>query len=335
MIETASIQQHLINQVKSSLPSGASLVTEISDLLDVSSDSAYRRIRGEKEFSICELEKVCRHFGVSFDGLMGLSSENVVFRNVALESQNFNIHQYLQGIVNDLQMTVNYENARITYMSKDVPIIQLFQIPEVAAFKTFVWMKTMAGFADLEKARFNVEMMDDKVAELGNQIIDLAIKIPTTEVWSQETLVSMISQIRYYWQTDVFESKEDALFLCSKLKVLISHVASEAEHGFKYHCGGNPGGIPGTYQFYINDLVLPDNNIHIAMGDKQAVYVSHNVMNYLVTHDTGFCDRTKNILDNLTKRSTLVSQVAERERSIFFRKLQNKVDAVMADIDKA
>lgn len=324
-----NLQQLLLTQVKNNLPPGSSMVDELADLLGISNDSAYRRMRGEKEFSVGELQKVCRHFRISFDALAGVQSGAILFRNVALEDQRFDIREYLRSIIADLEKVAAFDDGHIIYMSKDLPVMQLFQIPEVAAFKTFFWMKTMAGFSALDKVKFGLDELDAEISDLGNRILELSTKIPTMEVWSEETIVSIISQIRYYWQMGLFEAKDDAFFLCQKLNTLLDHVASEAEHGFKYLCGGNAGGKAGNYKLYVNDLVLPDNTIYVKMGESQAVYLSHNVMNYLATTDRTFCERTSAMMQNLIKRSTLVSQVAERERNVFFRKMKGKVKGVM------
>ncbi|MCB0430681.1 MAG: hypothetical protein H6585_13480 [Flavobacteriales bacterium] len=328
------LQQTLINSIKETLPPGQSLVDVFTDLLGISSDSAYRRIRCEKAFSIDELSLVCRHFQLSFDTLTGIQSGGVLFHNVSLDEHRMDIRMYLQNIITDLEKIRSQDDGRVIYVSKDLPLMQLFHIPEVAAFKTFFWMKTIAGFASLEHAKFRLDETDDELAKIGNRILELATKIPTIEIWSEETIVSIVGQIRYYWQMGLFADPSDAGFLCRKLIVLLEHVASEAEHGFQYPCGGNAGGVEGDYKLYINDLVLPDNTIYVHAGKREFVYLSHNVMNYLCTTNPGFCSRTKYMLDNMLKRSSQVSQVGERERSMFFRKMISRVEDLIHMVEK-
>ena len=50
-VET-SAQTILMERIKDALPSNMSLVDELADLLQVSNDSAYRRMRGETALSI-------------------------------------------------------------------------------------------------------------------------------------------------------------------------------------------------------------------------------------------------------------------------------------------
>jgi len=79
------LQTLLFHQIKEKLPQHLSLVDEISELLEISYDSAYRRIRGEKVLSMGELNKVSQHFGFSVDALFNLKSNNVVFKHVPIQ----------------------------------------------------------------------------------------------------------------------------------------------------------------------------------------------------------------------------------------------------------
>ena len=59
-----SVQQIFFQHVKDHLPAHLSLVDEIAELLNISIDSAYRRIRGEKAISFEELRTLCSHFRI-------------------------------------------------------------------------------------------------------------------------------------------------------------------------------------------------------------------------------------------------------------------------------
>ncbi|MGZ3951847.1 MAG: helix-turn-helix domain-containing protein, partial [Flavisolibacter sp.] len=58
---TADLQQQLFNYIKDSQPH-ISLADELCDLLEISYDSAYRRIRGEKPLTLLELKALCEKY---------------------------------------------------------------------------------------------------------------------------------------------------------------------------------------------------------------------------------------------------------------------------------
>lgn len=139
-------QQLLFQQIKSTLPSHVALVDEIADLLKISYDSAYRRIRAEKVLSLGELKLLSNHFNISLDTLFNLKSENVVFRDFPIGPDGIGIKNWLQVILQDMTRIHAAKEKVIIYSAKDPPLFHYFQIPEVGAFKTFFWQKTLLQF---------------------------------------------------------------------------------------------------------------------------------------------------------------------------------------------
>ena len=60
-----NLQKELFNQIKNSLPPHISMADAIADLLNISYDSVYRRIRGEKPIHLEEVKILCEHFAKS------------------------------------------------------------------------------------------------------------------------------------------------------------------------------------------------------------------------------------------------------------------------------
>jgi hypothetical protein len=58
MVKSPGVQEVLFHIIKKQLPKELSFVHEIADILELSYDSAYRRIRGDKTLSCEELLKL-------------------------------------------------------------------------------------------------------------------------------------------------------------------------------------------------------------------------------------------------------------------------------------
>ena len=84
------VQESFLNKVKTALPANISLVEELADLLEVSNDSAYRRLRCETPLNIDEIAKICTHFKVSFETDIQPNSETVSFNFFRLYDKNEN-----------------------------------------------------------------------------------------------------------------------------------------------------------------------------------------------------------------------------------------------------
>ncbi len=61
-MDTAELQIAFLKQIKNQLPPHLSLVDALADQLNISNDSAYRRIRGEKHLTFDEIQILCGAF---------------------------------------------------------------------------------------------------------------------------------------------------------------------------------------------------------------------------------------------------------------------------------
>jgi len=70
IMEAANAQVRFFQHLKSLLPPHMAMVDEVAELLGISNDSPYRRIRGGKTIDLEETYKLCNHFKISMDQLL-------------------------------------------------------------------------------------------------------------------------------------------------------------------------------------------------------------------------------------------------------------------------
>lgn len=75
-------QDILFQRIKEILPQHDSLVDTISEILHISSDSAYRRIRGETPLVLDEARILCQHFNLSLDQLLETKKRSDSFQGL-------------------------------------------------------------------------------------------------------------------------------------------------------------------------------------------------------------------------------------------------------------
>ena len=159
------LQQHFFQHVKSRLPAHLSFVEEVADLLEISTDSAYRRIRGDKQISLEEVQKLCLHFNISLDPVLNIKSDSTVFFGNWVDVENFDFGKYLEDMLMQLQMIADGEKVMMYYEAKDIPPFHHFQFPQLAAFKYFFWMKTILAYPSLSKEHFESHQLEKPLAE--------------------------------------------------------------------------------------------------------------------------------------------------------------------------
>ncbi len=325
MSDLFNIQEAIFQQIREKIPPNLSFVHEISELLGLSYDSAYRRIRGEKVISLEELYKLSTHFRISVDSLFDVKSGKIVFDSLAIDPEKLDVKHWLENMLRNMQMVEKARSKKILYAAKDAPFFHYFHIPELAAFKLFFWQKTLFQFPGFRDRKFSLEGADPELQQIGQKILLSYARIPTVEIWNEDTFYIMLRQMEYYWVSGLFEKTEEMHLLIEKLEMWINHLRMQAELGYQYIHGTEPNGIEGTFSLFENEVVLSDNTVLVTTDDLQTSFLTYNVVNLLTTSDPNFCTKINGFLDGLIRKSIQISTSAAKERNRFFNRLQKQI----------
>jgi hypothetical protein len=325
-MDTASAQQLFFQHIKAKIPPHVSIVDEVAELLNISNDSAYRRIRADKPISFEEIRRLCVHYKVSMDQFLNLQSDAFVFSGKLGNNVNFGFEQLLAEVLKQYSYISSFPKKHIYFLLKDLPFNVHFQIPELAAFKFFVWMRCYLGFRGENTAKFsfNYPGFEDHHA-IGLQIVKVYNTIPTTEIWNTEGINTTIRQIEYYHEAGGIISREQAHILFDQMDKLVTHIEQEAELGLKFKIGEQPGPGAAEYRLFNNELILGDNTLLAELGDVQISFINHSFMHFMGTRDKLFNEAMFTNLHNLMQKSTLISTRDERERKRFFNSLRDEI----------
>lgn len=314
------------------IPPSLSLVDELADLLQVSTDSAYRRIRGETALTFDEVLLLCNHFKISFDSFTSSTSGSVTFKYNPINEDESSFERYLHNILNDLRKIQGFEQKQIIFAAEDIPIFHHFRFNELTAFKIFYWNKSILNSPSLEGKKFDPCVIDSNLVNAAREILDIYITIPSIEIWSDDTVNSTLKQIEFYWESGVFRSKEDALQVCSQVEEMIERIKKQAELSSKFASEEKMNGQENNFVLYNSELMIGNNCILVNIGSNKAAYLSHHTFNAMVTTHHGFCNDTDMWLKNLVRKSILISGVAEKQRYQFFRKIEDKMQQLREKI---
>jgi hypothetical protein len=318
------LQVQLFQQIRAKLPEHISLAEEIAGLLKVSTDSAYRRIRGEKPLDFEEIHLLCSHFKLSLDNLMNLQPGAFQFSGTFVKPSEFSFDQYLQGVLQQMKYMNGFREKKIYYLCKDIPIFHHFHIREIAAFKHYFWMKTILQAPEFMNRPFSFDDYPDELFQLGRKALEQYQQMPATEIWNIETIVSSINQVEFYKDSDVFRNDKDIARLYDALEALTNHLEKQAEAGYQFSVD-DPGNKKAAYGMYFNEVILGDNSILAALDGSRVAFLIHSVINIISTRDIGFTTNMEEHIRNLLRKSTLISAVSERERSIFFNRIRRRM----------
>lgn len=322
MDEKLKIQSLFVDSLKAVIPSGLSAVQEIADLLQISTDSAYRRLRCETEFSLSEVVILSRHFHLSMEGFTSAAEGSVHFHYNIAGNKTEGFIQYLGNLQEGLKMLMRAREKEIIYVADDIPFFHLFRYPQLAWFKCYYWMKSVMNVSDYQNSFFEDTETPEPIRRVGTEIGQMYSELPSIEIWSENTINSLTKQIEFYRESGFFKTTETSSILFDQLYSLINDIRGMCESSSKLNISRQTT----NYTFYLCDIEIGNNCIYISSGNGTRVFLRHSTFNTLETSDNTFCCTTRKWTDGLMKKSTQLSGMAEKQRNRFFQNMLKNIE---------
>lgn len=321
------IQESFISRIKASVAQNVSLVEEMADLLEMSNDSAYRRIRGETLLSITEIARLSTYFKVPFDNDVNHLGNKVTFDYKRLDHNKENFRFWLESLRNDVKRISSRPENTILYAADDVPIWHHFSEESLIAFKLFYWLKTILCDKDYVDESFDEAMIPKELIETAKELLSYYDQTNSSEIWTEDTLNSTLKQVEYFWESGFFKSKEDALKICKCIENEMTTLKKKAAASSKVPNGRE------NFKMYRSEVMVGNNSVLVNIAGTKLAYVSYNTFNVITTTNTEFVQETEDWLVNLTKKSILISGVSEKQRNQFFKILFDKIETLRSKIN--
>jgi hypothetical protein len=328
-MQAKDIQLAFLNRVKSTLPEHVSLAEELAELLSTSTDSAYRRMRGDKLLSIDEIAKICAHYKIPFDATGVSIANSVSFRYLRIGDKEENFSMWLSTLLGDLKSIASVPGSHVLYAADDVPIWHHFYDEKLAAFKLFYWLKSIMNAPEYRDLKFNPKHVKQEYIDNAKQLLKEYDKVKSTEIWSEDTLNSTLKQVEYFWESGFFETREDALEICDLIEGSIKVLLNKCELECKLGKDSDK-----NFQFYHSEVMIGNNSVLVDLGNQKVAYVSNNTFNMMSTATPEFVEENSRWLQNLARKSILISGVSEKQRNKYFNVLFNKINEVRRTVNQ-
>ncbi len=324
-----AIQLAFIDKIKNSLKNGKGLADELADLLGLSTDSAYRRMRGEIPLNVHEIDKMVKHFKVSFDMNMQGSMDMLVnfsYLKVAGDKQNFT--QWLNTLLQHVVNISKDDKSHIIYAADDVPIWHHFANEEFACFKLFYWLKCIVNHQDFAHRKFDASLIDEDMIDATKKMLFYYNQTSSVEIWSEDTMNSTLKQIEYFWENDFFADKAQAIQMCKHVESILQNLKTQAQHSSKNLDDKQ------NFTLFKSEVMIGNNSIIVQMANTKMAFVSNNTFNMMNTTNPAFVHENETWIKNLMQKSIQISGQSEKQRNQFFKILFDKVDALKAKINQ-
>lgn len=327
------LQLEFFEKLKRQAAPNISLVNEVADVLELSTDGAYRRIRGESSLSMDEYIVLSNHFNIAQHAAT-TEKKGVAQISYSPLATHESLETYLASVYSDLTAITANENHGLIFTAEHIPIFHYFRFPHLRDFKLFYWSKSVLNAPTLKNKKFDPALIPANAIDLSEKIFDIYTRVNSTEIWTEDTITGMLRQLEFFWETGNFETAAQAMAVCRDLEQMLKMIEQYAETGRK----NNPfHAAPASSRFnlYYSEVMIGNDCIKVHSGDMERVYLIYNTFNAIITSDKDFCAEIDLWINNLVKKSISLSGMGEKQRRLFFDRMYARIHAFMAHIGAA
>ena len=323
------IQRRLFEEIRNRSAEKYIFADEISDELNISRDSAYRRINCDTLLGINEIFALCQKYQISLDKLMGLRDSKLfdcTYRPIDLTTPDAYL-KYMLALSKHIETLSASRDATVLMSATDIPVFHLVTQKELRYFKIYTWLQSVYNFEkSIEDFLLGIETPD---IEGCYQKINSNYKlIPSAEIWTDDTVNTTLKLISYYVDISSFSNTDLPLLLCEQVLNILNKLQSWTENSTK-------GEGAASFQLFVSEMELENTYIIMKRPGTTSCIVKLYTINSLNVYDPQFCHETENWLKKLSERSVLLCGNSEKERIQFFKTQRKKVHTLMEKIRNA
>ena len=324
------MQEQFIKLLKSKIQDNTSLVDEVSSILDIGYDAAYRRINLKTNLSLEESVKLAKHFKISLNRLFEVGNTNTILTELSPTINDIkSLEEWLKQSLINLNPLTKIKNSTLIYAAKDIPIFHTLGDNFLTRFKMYVWIKDVDLNLTTSKVSFE-EFMNSLPESLLNasfNLSDVYKNINITEIWSENTMTGSFQQLLYYYEAGLL-SKESALKICEDFENVINH--TEKQTILQSHIGSSNQAV---YSLYKSELHPLNNTLMVVTPMHKIFFSPYTVLNYFKVEHQETCNHIYDFLQKQMANSKLLANTGERDRSVFFKKLHIKLGLLRERIE--
>ncbi|MDR2621792.1 MAG: hypothetical protein LBC48_04325 [Dysgonamonadaceae bacterium] len=320
--EFDDLNEIIVNTVLKNIPKNIKPVIYLMELLDLSRESVYRRIRKDIPFSMDELTKLALTLNFSLDEIVEGSKRERIFFDLGLRTPNNSmdsfsaVFQEYNSYISNLSKAKN--SSVFMALNCIYPLFTVF-FSNLFKFHYFKWLVETQD--NLPKDYFSNLVLPQELSALKQKISEeIKCAQNVTIILSPNISLSIIKDIQYYYQRKLI-NKDD-------LEILKKDLLKMSDFSENVAKTGRLGNGNSQIDIYISIPYINSNTIYLEYDDASEVHYWIYSNNPMVIKNSEISNIQKKWFLSLKKSSTLITQSNEILQADFFdtqRKLINKL----------
>ncbi len=315
-----SIHRELIDIIKQKTPQEINSVDLLINILPMSKEAAYRRLRGEIPFSLEEAVKITHKLNFSLDNIIFSNTRDFSKFSVSVSAHNPSpLRDYVSVIQKIKNAYIRFESDEeaVYYNASNVlPNSFFLKYEQLTKFRIFKMMfQQMVGSYQQTFSEF--ELPED-VMVIQKECLYESEKIKTNFIWDEHTFGSFVKNISYIKKLNLIDD-----FSLKLIKEELNSMMNEIEQASisgKFKSSGQ------DVYMYISPIIF-DTSYSYLKGEKyQICSVGLYDLNYISSLEPDACAHCQRWIESLIRHSILVSRSGEMQRKAYFQKQKEYID---------
>ena len=326
LMKNNNLQNRFFEELLKRFDNQAQAVAALKEILGKGKDSIYKRLRGETELTVNEMDQIADALNINLGKLSGKGKNQYLF-SFNHENRFEQVEDYFEDIVKDIESFGDVNEGMVYCASQEIPLFLHFLFPKTLFFKHYLHGYTIWNIPSYKTEKFHLGMISPKFEQICSTLGKHLIELNTIDIWNMGFLDQTINQIEFMAEIEQFKYPQEALELCDCLLIAIDHIKKMAEDGRKFLPGAHKNEYRGgKFELYYNELAVMNDTIISVKGEHKTLYSSLGPPDYLKSSDPGICNIAIGWFNSVMANSTCISGQSRRKRHRYFKRIRNKVE---------
>lgn len=308
------LKELIISVIREFTPEGKNTADTITEILGIAREAAYRRLRGDINFSFEEIAIIASKLGFSIDTIIGAKGDD----NAVLELHLLNDNNPFDILRNKLEQSVNLlrqlraTNKRLkTRMAMNtLPTYSIFRHPNLSRFYLYKWFyQTQHSLPIMLLSDFEIP---ETLKDVQNKYVAEMRKMPHYILFMDPCVyLSIVLDITYFHNLKLINKEE--------LELLREDLLNSVNNFERMATVGQTK-FGAKVEIYLSAVNIDTPYAHMETDNGAYTRFSVYSIYSLDSKDTRLGEIQKEWIDSLKKYSTSITQCGEIERCRYFNK---------------
>lgn len=319
MTNITKINTILIEKIKKKAT--GPVIDVLTEILPLSKEAIYRRLRGEVLFSYAEAVLISKKIDFSIDEINDMHNEYFIFSLIKpkMSSVGKTFDETLAFWVDNLIHSDQPEIAHLCLTSTGLPVSLVGNYEYLSKFRFLKWMYENRGL-QIYRSKLSEIIISEKSSSLLLEFTTMLRQIKSTFILNDMMFEHYMKDVKHFVSLGLID-KTDVDLIKQDLHKLTYEFETMVASG-KYKDGAQ-------VSVYLTDINIDSTFGYVEKGKADFTYTKIFGMNYALSKSLHMLEMYKNAFEDLKDYATMISQSGSAKRTAFFNKQHQIIDEIL------